>query len=173
MKKVIKLAIIRKNDEETCPFGLPIPFGCQNVGKLIDKMGSFDMMGKDITEDEKNQISDANTRLLGWHLLRSAEESCKCKFAGNIIEEKKAVECNFNDTAPGESPNNLLGAPFYSQVFQGVGTSGLNTYPVGYYTDYNSSRNLFFGMYSLQGEKKEEIVKSAIEQLEKAANKTE
>jgi hypothetical protein len=161
-----KLALIRKNtNEERCPFGLPIPFGCKHAGKFVENMAPFSSMGKEVSEDEKDQIADANVRLFAWELSRSHEEPEKCPYATVIMDNKEAVECNFEDTAPGVPAANLVGAPFYSQVFTGSGGSGLYSYPVGYYADYNTSRNLFFGMYSLQGseEKNERIRKIADE----------
>ena len=53
MKRHLKIAEIRKNDENQCPFGLPIPFGCQNAGDYVNQMAPFEVMGKEVSEDEK------------------------------------------------------------------------------------------------------------------------
>lgn len=151
MKKILKLSEIRKNDHESCPFGLPIPFGCNCAGKNIKRMSPLDIMGKDSSSDEKNMIGNANTKLLAWNLLRDTEKPAHCPYAGHILEEQQAVECNYNDSAPGEgSAQALQAAPFYSKIFNGS-VNGLFTYPMGYYTDYNLSRNLYFGTYSIMG----------------------
>ena len=151
MKLRLKLADIRKDTQEnSCPFGLPIPFGCQYASKHVDRMAPLDIMDK-ISEEEKQMISNANTKLLAWDLLRSSEKPAVCKYAGHIFEDKDAVECNYNDSAPGEGPGQaLVAAPFYSKIFN-TAVNGLYTYPLGYYSDYNISRNLFFGTYSLSG----------------------
>lgn len=147
----LKIAEIRKDDHEPCPFGLPIPFGCKHAGSHISKMAPLEIMGKDVTDDEKRMIGAANTKLLAWELLRSNEKISQCPYAGHIIDSKDAVECNYDDTAPGQGPGQaLMAAPFYSKIFSGV-INGLYTYPLGFYSDYNISRNLYFGTYSLQG----------------------
>ncbi len=151
MKHHLKMAEIRKNDENTCPFGLPIPFGCKNAGCHVEQMAPFEVMGKEVSDDEKEMLATANTKLLAWNLLRSSDRPKPCKYVGHILEHNGAVECNFGDTAPGQGPSQaLMAAPFYSNMFNGIIT-GLNTYPSGYLADYNVSRNSYFGTYSLSG----------------------
>ncbi len=165
MKRHLKLAEIRKNDNEPCPFGLPIPFGCNCAGKNVERMAPLDVMGEDSSDDEKKMIGNANTKLLAWNLLRSSEKPVMCPYVGHILEEQNAVECNYNDTAPGEgSAQALQAAPFYSKVFNGS-INGLYTYPVGYYTDYNMSRNLYYGTYSLQGSERRDLLRMAAEEM--------
>lgn len=172
MKRHLKLAEIRKNDNEPCPFGLPIPFGCKCAGSNIEKMAPLDVMGKDTSEDEQKMIGTANTKLLAWNLLRSTERPTQCPYAGHILEDKDAVECNYEDTAPGEgSAQALQAAPFYSKMFSGV-INGLYTYPVGYYSDYNVSRNLYFGTYSLQGAERRDLIRMAAEEVAARAKYT-
>jgi hypothetical protein len=151
MKHHLKLADIRKNDDNQCPFGLPIPFGCQNAGSYVEQMAPFEVMGKEVSDDEKEMLSAANTKLLAWNLLRSSDKPSPCRFVGHILEKNNAVECNHDDTAPGQGAGqSLMPAPFYSKMFNGVIT-GLMTYPSGYLADYNVSKNSYFGTYSLQG----------------------
>src|SRR5271157_5156528 len=146
------MAEIRRNSEDGCPFGLPIPFGCQYAGNNVKNMSPIDIMGKDSSDDEKNAIGAANTKLLAWNLLRTSEKPSKCPYVGHLLEKQGAVECNHDDSAPGQgSAQALQAAPFYSKMFNGV-INGLNTYPVGYFGDYNVSRNQFFGTYSMQGQ---------------------
>lgn len=147
----LKMAEIRKNDENRCPFGLPIPFGCEHAGNFVEKMAPFEVMGKDVTEEEKQALSAANTKLLAWNLLYTTEIPTRCKYAAKVLEEHNAVECNQNDTAPGENTAQpILQAPFYSTMYNGI-ISGLMTYPIGYMSDYNVSKNAYFGIYSVQG----------------------
>ena len=151
MKRHLKLAEIRKNEESPCPFGLPIPFGCQNAGGHVEQMAPFEVMGKEVSEDEKEMLAAANTKLLSWNLLRSSDKPSPCKYAGHILESNNAVECNHDDSAPGQGPAQpLMPAPYYSKMFNGIIT-GLTTYPAGYLSDYNVSRNMYFGTYSLSG----------------------
>src|SRR5690606_24359290 len=79
----------------------------------------------------------------------------------NIIKDKNAVVCNYEDTAPGIKPAPFLGSPYYSNVMPGLALESLYSYPIGYYADYNISRNLFYGAYSLQGSKENELLKVA------------
>lgn len=145
-KKIIKLAIIRKDSEDSCPFGLGITEGCKNAGKLIIKMAPADALGEDVTKEEKDAIFEANRKLYRWG-------SCgdRCTYAGKIMKAQGAVECNFRSNAPGITEKGLLGAPFYSKVYNNLGLDGLYSYPLGYYADHNISRNLYYGAYSLLG----------------------
>jgi hypothetical protein len=172
MKRHLKLAEIRKNDDDPCPFGLPIPFGCKCAGKNVDNMAPMNIMGDDSSDNEKKMIGDANTKLLAWNLLRSSEQPTQCPYVGHILEKQDVVECNYNDSAPGEgSAQALQAAPFYSKVFNG-GINGLFTYPVGYYTDYNLSRNLYYGTYSLQGAERRDLLRMAAEEIATRARYT-
>jgi len=173
MTKVhLKLAEIRKNNDSPCPFGLPIPFGCRYAGKNVERMAPLDIMGEEASDEEKEQIGSANTKLLAWNLLRSTEEPSVCPYAGHILQEKEAVECNYNDTAPGQGPAQSLNtSPFYAKVFTDS-INGLYTYPVGFYSDYNVSRNLYFGTYSLQGAAIAEFIKMAADEIVKGPKYT-
>ncbi|MCK9567725.1 hypothetical protein M0R72_02095 [Candidatus Pacearchaeota archaeon] len=173
MKRHLKLAEIRKNDESPCPFGLPIPFGCQNAGEHVDQMAPFDVMGKDVSEDEKEMLSAANTKLLAWNLLRSTDKPSPCKYAGHILEHNNAAECNHDDSAPGQGPAQpLMPAPYYSKMFNGIIT-GLTTYPAGYLSDYNQSRNIYFGVYSTQGSsERRDLLRMAAEEIASIAKYT-
>jgi hypothetical protein len=166
LKKHLKvIASIRKDGENPCPFGLPIPFGCSCAGKHIENMAPLDVMEK-ATNEEKEMISKANTKLLAWNLLRTSEKPNQCLYVGHLLEDKDVVECNYDDTAPGEGAGKMMtAAPFYSKQFSGI-VNGLYTYPIGYYSDYNISRNLYYGAYSLQGSSdRENLIKFAIEEV--------
>jgi hypothetical protein len=164
-KKVIKLAVIRTESESTCPFGLPIPFGCKTAGKMVGKMASFDILGSEATEKEKKKIAAANMKALSYEIMNGGTEPCKCLYASKIFDKKKAVECNYDDSAPGQSSSPLLGAPFYNQIFTGLGLTGLFSYPIGYYADYNITRNLYNGIFSLQGSERIKILRKLAEKV--------
>lgn len=177
-KKLVKLAVIRTNEEQSCPFGLPVPFGCKYAGGVINRMAPLSALGDDPKPSEKKKVSDANVKVLAYTLMGSSEEPSKCDYAAHIFDKKEAVECNYEDTAPGEGQKGaLLGAPFYDQIFAGVGLNGLFSYPIGYYADYNISRNLYYGIFSLQGsdERTRELIKYAKRVIEakKDTNKNE
>jgi hypothetical protein len=161
----IKIAEIRKNDTNPCPFGLPIPFGCKCSGNCIKNMSPLNAMGKDVSDYESKMIGEANTKLLAWNLLRSTIEPIKCIYAGNLLNTHDAVECNFNDSAPGQDATDaLMTAPFYTKIFNSS-IQGLYTFPVGLYSDYNVSRNLWFGSMSFQGSERPDLIKMAVEEL--------
>ena len=144
-KKIIKLAVIRSNSQDTCPFGLPIPFGCKKVGELISRMAPVDVLGQNSTDEEKNEIASANRHLLTWTL--SEELGGRCKYAGMIFDKKNVVECNWGTNVGGakEGPA-LLGSPFYYRYF----LDGLYSYPLGYYTDNSIDRGMYYGMFSIE-----------------------
>ena len=163
-----KLAMIRDTNDG-CPFGLPIPLGCKSAGDSVERMAPLSMLGKDkpednVLDDETNEVKNANRMLL------SIENPCqRCKYAGKVIKDKDKVECNFDSNAPGigNSPG-LVGAPFYSIVYNNATYDGLYSYPVGYFGDENISRNIYYGLYSLQGGANNPIIKEA----EQANNET-
>lgn len=159
-----------------CPFGLRIPFGCLKAGNCIKRMAPTAILGEEATEDEKKKVSLANRRLLHLMIIDGPEEPFKCPYAAKVFKDRAAVECNYEDVAPGEGFSNVLAAPFYSQIFSGIAMNGLYSYPIGYYSDYNVSRNLYYGIYSLtSGKEQEDMEKYAkflidIGRLEKDGN---
>lgn len=174
-----KLAIIRMDSGERCPFGLPIPWACKHAGEVVNRMAPLDVI-KDASEEEKQQISEANSKLLGWSILHGTSDPARCPYAQNVFPNKDAVDCNYGDMAQGQRSGEApVGAPFYSSTFPGVGVSGLYSYPIGYYSDYDISRNLFYGVMSLHGKRDKHhdlLVKWAetiVEQRLKYANKSE
>ena len=150
-----KLATIRKNGE--CPFGLPIPSGCNNAADMVDKMAPLNTLGENASKEDKEAIKQANTHLLVWN------SSCaRCKYAAQIVEQKGGVQCSFGDTAAGVRESGaLLGSPFYSRVFGEIGLDGLLSYPMGYYADNSTSRNMYYGIYSLCSKIDLELIKLA------------
>jgi len=165
-KKIKKLAVIRSDgQQDACPFGLPIPFGCKRAGELITRMAPIDILGEDASEEEKEEIAHANRRLLMWLL---SEEKCGvCKYAGKLFKDKDVVECNWDTDVSGdhEGPA-LLGSPFYYKHFSGLGLDGLYSYPLGFYTDNSIDRGMYYGMYSIEstGEREVELKKDSDEE---------
>ena len=132
-----KEATIRGEAVRECPFGLPIPEACANVGEAINRMAP---------SEENKQIIKANRIVYAYH------KTCKqCPYTDKILSEHKKVDCNFGDTAAGQKSVSFRGSPIYPSTFYGVGLDGLYGYPLGYYADNAESRNLFFGLFSLLG----------------------
>lgn len=144
----VKTATIRGEGVRDCPFGLPVPEACVNVGNSIHRMAP---------SEDNEKIKKANRLVYAYH------KDCKnCPYAHDILEEHKKVDCNFGDTAAGKKTPSFTGSPLYPQTFQGIGLDGLYGYPLGFYADNNESRNLFFGLFSFLGSATvEELVKLA------------
>jgi hypothetical protein len=137
---IVKEAVIRGKNVRGCPFGLPIPEACENVGSSIHRMAPI--------EDEENaeDIEKANRLVYAYH-----KECRGCPYAEKVLKEHGKVDCDFGDTAAGKKTPALKGSPLYPQTFHGIGLDGLYGYPLGFYADNNESRNLFFGLFSLLG----------------------
>jgi len=131
-KKIRKLAVIRSDNDQKCPYGLPISSACQNVGEVIYRMAPIDVLGSDSSEEEKFEITEANN-----HLYRWKSEGEQCPFAGKIFKKiSGTVECNWGSNAPGQAPNSLKGSPLFWRMFGGgenVGLNGLFSYPLNMY----------------------------------------
>jgi hypothetical protein len=152
-----KLAILRDDDSgPKCPFGLPIPYGCKNAGKLVEKMPPISEVPKEQVKD----IENFNKRLLAWE---ASEE--QCRFAIEISKGK--TECCFGENdSDAVSTKGLNNSTFYSKVYNNVAYDGLYSYPMGNYGDENISRNLYYGLYSLQGSSNQEKVEKFAELIE-------
>jgi len=146
-KKIRKLAVIRSDSADGCPFGLPISYACKSVGELIYKMAPLDILGSDSTPEEKTEIAEANKHLLRW---KAPEQ--RCPFAGKLFAERpKVVECSWGSNAKETGPGGALkGSPFFWRMFSGTGLDGLYTYPLGYYTDNSIDRGLYYGPFSIE-----------------------
>lgn len=167
-----KSAEIRTNTESQCPFGLPIPFGCKHAGNCVSKMAPTSILGKETSEYQIKNIGNANTKLLATNLLNSTVQPKPCTYAGKVLDQNNAVECSYNDNNPEEHVTKALtSSPFYPSLFN-TSIQGLFTVPLGLYSDYNISRNLWFGSMSLQGSEKQDLIKFAIEETIKNRNST-
>lgn len=145
-RELKKLAMIRKNEADPCPFGLDIPLGCANVGDLITKMGPLSLLGMDADDEEKSELIKANRKLFNWQAPGSP-----CLYAGNILAEKtKAVECNWGETDEGDKEAALVGSPNYFKNFSGNGLDGTFTFPLGYYSDNSIDRGIYYGGFSIE-----------------------
>jgi len=152
MSKRVKLAVLRDNSSDKCPFGIKIPHGCKNAGEVITKMAPLKMLGEKASKQEKHDIALANARLLIWE-----NPEKRCAYAGKIFDDKNVVECNWGGNAPGISQDSaLIGSPSYSRMYGNTTMDGLYSYPLGWYGDENISRNLYYGVYSLQGSEESE-----------------
>lgn len=159
-KKLVKLAVIRDNIDRKCPFGLKVPGACKTAGDLVKKMAPTSILGPDAEDDEIQELSNANNTL-----LRIEMPGDRCFFAGKIFKDKEAVECNWGSTAPGVGAGDALeGSPFYSRVYNNIAYDGLYSYPLGWYADNNISRNLFYGIYSVQGSENSESLNKTSEE---------
>lgn len=148
----LKTAVIRGNNIRPCPFGLPVPQACMNAGKSVERMAPME----DEEEPDKS-VGKANRVVYAYY-----KDCTECPFADKVVESKEAVDCDFGDTGEGQSDAPFRGSPLYPQTFHGLGLSGLYGYPLGFYSDNNHSRNLFFGLFSLLGSANtEELIKLA------------
>ena len=121
MKKIVKLAIIRENEESGCPFGLNISDACKNVGKLIDQMIPLETITE---EDEKEITAESNNRIF---MFDESQAKGKCKYANYIMKNK--VECNFGDHAAGKGHIDTTGSPMIGSYLGGA----FYSVPLGFY----------------------------------------
>ena len=143
-----KEATIRGDSVRMCPFGLPIPDACENVGDAINRMAPI---------KDKPNLSKANKLIYTYHKTCS-----QCPYADKILKDFNKVDCDFGDTAAGRPSQPFRGSPLYPNTFVGIGLDGLYGYPLGFYADNNESRNLFFGLFSMLGSATaEEMIKLA------------
>lgn len=175
-KKIVKLSVIRDDNDEPCPYGLKINWACRNVGNHIDSLFPLENLGPEAIPEEKQKVAEANVRAVVWSVMRSGEVPTPCKYAANLFPEKQdKVDCSYNDSAAGQKPNGaLIGSPFYPTIFTGIGLDSLYSAPIGYYADFNVSRNSFYGLYSLLGSdiSVNEEIKKLAEQLISTNKKT-
>jgi hypothetical protein len=140
-----KVAFIR--GENMCPFGLPIPEACHCAGNSVKMM----LPVKDGEYEKSNQA-----------IYDRKQNGNKCPYADKILDNFNKVDCDFGDVGEGKQSINFTGSPIYPTTFTGVGTDLIDGYPFGYYADNNETRNVPYGLYSLQGSfDKHELIKIA------------
>lgn len=141
-KKIVKLSVIRDNEESPCPFGLEIPCGCKTVGETITKMAPFDILGEESSEEEKKEIVKANNYVFRWR--RTGE---KCPFANELVKDK--VICFWKSYGAGVHGSALMGSPLYYKHFNGF--DGVFSFPLGsYYIASSIPANNYMGYFSLE-----------------------
>ena len=136
----VKLSVLRSSEEDSCPFGLDIPYACSNVGKTINKMAPLDIMGPDSSEQEREEIAKANNHLFIWNVAGD-----KCPYANEIFEN--GVVCTFSEEGHGTSP--IVGSPFYAKHFSGIGLDGLYSVPLSSYVDTSIDRGSYWSEYTI------------------------
>lgn len=121
MNKIVKLSVIRENEERACPFGLPVTEACENVGEHIDDMCPLEDVDD---KQEKELVMKANNRVFIF-AGKDGENCGQCKYA-NVIFDNEKVECSYGDYAagmgvtsvnPGPMVNTYLDLGFYSLPF--------------------------------------------------------
>lgn len=149
--KSVKLAVIRGDGLRECPFGLPISVACNTVGDAINRMAPISENG------DKEKLTKANNLVYLYH-----KNNTKCPYASKVLDNYNKVDCDYGDTAQGFGDPAWQGSPLYIQTFNGLDVAGLNSQPLGFYSENDISRNLFFGLFSLLGfNTKEDINKLA------------
>ena len=135
-----RLATIRQDSADPCPFGLPIKLACQHAGESIYRMVPLESIPK----EKQEKYKAANRKVYIHH--NTGE---RCPFADKIVEEKNIVNCDYGDSAEGISDTPLRPSPFYSRVFQGLGQTGMFSYPNNFYWDNTDAQQLFNGIFSM------------------------
>jgi len=158
MKKLVKLAIIRDNNNDPCPYGLSIDFACKNSGEIVNKMFPIDAWSE-ATPEDKQKIKEANIRLLIWTLMMKGEQPTQCIYADDLFPDKQdKVNCSYGDTAAGQH----IG----SKMFAGMGLSGMGAIPFAALTENNVMKNTYYGVLSLHGKNNvDKLVSLAIDIL--------
>lgn len=150
-----KCAWIRSDKSgKLCPFGLPIINSCQNIGNAILHCCPLEA----VEEEKREQVATANKRVYIYY-----KDGSRCLYAASIMENNNSVNCDQGDTAAGMHSPVFNGSPMYSQTWSSCGLDGLKSFPLGFYSDNQSSRNLFQGLFSLVGNKIIDIIKYSIE----------
>lgn len=139
-----KLAVVRNNQTDPCPYGLDITSACSSAGKLITKLVPLDFASND---EEKEAFAICNQQILAENAPGE-----RCFYAGKIVEKLQGVECTWNTPSAGqEEKAALVGSPFYYKYFAGVGLDGLYSPPLSSYVDTTIDRPYYYGMNSIEG----------------------
>ena len=142
-----------KGKIEMCPFGLPVTDACTSIGGYMEEDGRlavYSMIPVDVASNdkEKEQIIEDNLELM---IL--IKEPSKCPFADRVFEEKKSVDCKYDENSSSIPAGNvgLNGSPLYPHTMVGNMPEAQYGYPLDHYSDNNESRNIYYGIYSLIG----------------------
>lgn len=148
-KKIVKLAVLRSDDDSPCPFGLPINYGCSNAGEIIKNMAPLSII-ENASKEELDAISEANLKLLLWN-----NPQARCIYSEKLM--KGVVNCLWED-----SDDNIKGVPsastYFQKMFSGIGLDGLYSIPMGYLSDgVNPTHQMFSGSFNLESAASEDI----------------
>jgi hypothetical protein len=147
MNRKIKLAVVRNNKDDICPFGLNIPQACINAGNSVLNMiplESRDAHYQISDEDRENAITN-NNKIYKDYISTFGNVS-KCKYMSSILEKFNSVDCNYDEPNDSNGLDRSLGQT-PSRLFYG-GINGIQTYPPGVLSDnYDISRNLYYGVF--------------------------
>lgn len=139
----VKIAIIRGEGGRSCPFGLPITSACHNAGNSVKRMMPLDEKN---TKENNEKIANVNKLIYAYQ-----KEDNTCIYADKVLENNNKVDCDYMDNGQGINSVDFRGSPLYPSTFHGLMLDGLYGFPLGYYVDNDTSRNLFLGLFSLQG----------------------
>jgi len=138
---VLRLKVIRDNEDRICPFGLPIPFGCKNAGKLV----------LDLPIAASPEAATSNNTFL---INNNPQE--RCFYADKIVEKAEKVICTYPEKQ--DSIEMPTGSPLYYKPMSGTLMTGLMTFPLGYYNDNSIDRSYYYGYYSMESISSEEDI---------------
>lgn len=154
-----KLAIIRQDGHNECPFGLPISEACKHAGDSINRMALLESVDR----EERARYANANKKIYLHH--RTGE---RCPYADKVVEGAPIVHCDFGDGGEGLRDSPMRPSPYYPRVFNGLannaggGLTGLVAYPLNSYWDNMEAQQLFTSMLTMYAGKQDvEITKKA------------
>jgi len=174
MKKIIKLAIIRDNENDPCPFGLKVNYACKNAGEIVNKMYPIESLPEDATNEDKDKIKAANKRLATWTIMMQQEQPTQCIYADDLFPEKPdKVNCSYGGPSGRDSKGMYDGIPGYSTQFAGMGLSGLSAIPFAALTENNVMKNTYYGVLSLQGKNNADKLVALAQDILKHSNNNE
>lgn len=153
MNKIKKLAVLRDDQNAKCPFGLPIPLGCQNIGNFILELP----LANNKDDEQNNQIIENNNKILSQI---TQNEPNKCYFAKKILKNHVVCDLDQEEIDGGLMP---VGSPLYFKPLSGSSFFGTYMNPAGYYND-NSIDRSYQTLYSIENIAKldeQEIIKFA------------
>jgi len=133
MRKIVKLSVIREEEERSCPYGLPITEACDSVGKAINEMCPLE----DIEDErEKELVAQANNRIFAFD-QENKEKKGPCKYA-NVVFDNEKVECSFGDYAAGIGAVTVNPGPMVNTYLD------FGFFSVPYNSDYTGFNHYFF-----------------------------
>lgn len=125
-----KLAVLRDNENNKCPFGLPIPLGCKNIGNNI-----LDLSFEDAVENN-NVLNDKI----------NSQDVSPCFFNNKVLKEHVICDLDENELEHNHMP---VGSPLYFKPLSGSSFFGTYMNPAGYYND-NSIDRSYQTLYSIE-----------------------